>query len=187
MLGFTGEDSDEECLPTCCYDYFFLPTSGKVLPTFGKYWPVRESDRDQIAKTLVHFIHFQIVTALRAAIRIHMVKLLYTSTFYRGLKIATHCCVTVCLCFIQDQPDTTGQPGGWGLKNPHRDCGPLFSSIFDNSRENNGQAPFVTLVRGSTIAIITPMCQASTCGRHLAPGQTWSAPKQWKLDVHVKG
>ena len=30
----------------------------------------------------------------------------------------------------------------WGLKNLH--SGPLFSIIFDNSRKNNGQAPFVT-------------------------------------------
>ena len=34
-------------------------------------------------------------------------KLLYTATFQWGLTVATHCCVTVHQCFIQDQPDTT--------------------------------------------------------------------------------
>ena len=36
------------------------------------------------------------------------------------------------------------------------------------------------------LAWITPFLQASTCGQVLAPGQTLTAPKQWKLDVHVK-
>ena len=37
----------------------------------------------------------------------HAVKFLYTATFHWGLKVATHCCVVVHQCFIQDQPDTT--------------------------------------------------------------------------------
>ena len=44
---------------------------------------------------------------------------------------------------------------GWGLKNPH--CGPLFSSIFHNSRKNNGQALLWFLLWSTTIAIITPV------------------------------
>ena len=37
----------------------------------------------------------------------HAVKFLYTATFHGGLMVATHCCVVVHQCFIQDQPDTT--------------------------------------------------------------------------------
>ena len=37
----------------------------------------------------------------------------------------------------------------------------------------------------STIAMITPMRQARTCGQVLALGPTPSASKQWKSDVHV--
>ena len=51
------------------------------------------------------------------------------------------------------------------MENPH--SRPLFKSIFDNSRKNNGQALLQFQLRGSTIAIITPMFQASTCGRVL--------------------
>ena len=38
---------------------------------------------------------------------VHAVKFLYTTTFHLGLKVATHCCVVLHLCFIRDQPDTT--------------------------------------------------------------------------------
>ena len=55
------------------------------------------------------------------------------------------------------------QSGGQGLKKPH--CGQLFSSIFDHSRKNNGQALLWLLLWGSTIAITTPMRQASTSDR----------------------
>ena len=48
-----------------------------------------------------------------------------------------------------------------------------------------GQALLGHFLWGSTITIITPMCQARTCGRVRAPGPTPSAPKQWK-SVHVK-
>ena len=37
----------------------------------------------------------------------HLVKFLYTSTCHWDLKIATHCCVIMFLCFIQVQPGTT--------------------------------------------------------------------------------
>ena len=50
-----------------------------------------------------------------------------------------------------------------------------------------GKAPLLFLLRGSTIAIITPMRQARTCGRVWPQGPTSSAPKQSKLDVHVNG
>ena len=36
----------------------------------------------------------------------HAVKFLCTSAFHCCLKIATHCCVVVLLCFIGGQPDT---------------------------------------------------------------------------------
>ena len=49
-----------------------------------------------------------------------------------------------------------------------------------------GQALFGHFLRGSTITITTPICQASTCGQLVAKGQTPSAPKQWKSDVHIK-
>ena len=64
--------------------------------------------------------------------------------------------------------------------------GHCFSSIFDNSRKNTGQALLQFLLLGSTIAKIRPMCQARTCARVLSQGPTPSAPKQCKSDVHVK-
>ena len=75
------------------------------------------------------------------------------------------------------------------VKTPHR--GPLFSSIFENSRQNKGQAPFYhfcsDMLRGYTKAIITPMLScARPCGRVRAPGPTLSAPKQWKSDVSAR-
>ena len=78
---------------------------------------------------------------------------------------------------------TALQSERWGLKTLH--YGPLFSSIFDNLRKK--PCAFVTFALswdwGSTINIITPVGQASTCGRVLALSLTPSAPKQWKLDV----
>ena len=59
---------------------------------------------------------------------------------------------------------------GVRFENPY--SGPLFSSVFDNSCKNNGQAHLWLLLRGSTIAIITPMSQSSICGLVLAPGPT---------------
>ena len=41
------------------------------------------------------------------------------------------------------------------------------------------------LLWGSTIAVITPMRQACTCGRVRDPGLTPSAPKQWKSDIFM--
>ena len=35
-------------------------------------------------------------------VAMHTVKFLYTTTFHWGLKVATHCCVIVHLCFIRD-------------------------------------------------------------------------------------
>ena len=61
----------------------------------------------------------------------------------------------------------TIQFGGWGLKNPQ--SGPFFSSIFDNSRKKKSQAPWVTFAL-SLLAVITAMCQASTCGQVWASG-----------------
>ena len=59
----------------------------------------------------VHFAHFQVQAwvAVRCSVTVslHAVKLLYTTTFQWGVKVATHCCVIVHQCFIQDQPDTT--------------------------------------------------------------------------------
>ena len=69
----------------------------------------------------VYFTHFQVqaLMAARQAVMVplaplaalHAVKLLYTATFHdcvNALKVTTHCCVAVRLCFIRDQPDTTG-------------------------------------------------------------------------------
>ena len=77
--------------------------------------------------------------------------------------------------------------GGWGLKNPQR--GPLFSSIFDNSRKNDDQAPFVTFAPRLYNPYNHANAQGRTCGRVRAPGRagpTPSAPKQCKSDVHVQ-
>ena len=84
---------------------FFLPTSRKVLPTFRTYCP----HGVQVAQTVVHF-QVQARTAARHAVTmpLHAVKLLYTATVHDDLKIATHWSVVVHLCFIRDQPDTTG-------------------------------------------------------------------------------
>ena len=81
-----------------------------------------------------------------------------------------------CCCPTAEQQTNQQQSGGWGLKNPH--SGPLFSSIFCNSRESNGQALLWLLLWGSTISIITPMSQASKWGQVQPPGQTPSAPKK---------
>ena len=78
----------------------------------------------------------------------------------------------------QSHGDPVPQSGGWGLKNTH--CGSFFSSSFDNSRKNKGKHLLGFLLRDSTIAIITPMRQARTCGRVRVPGPTPSAPKQRK-------
>ena len=105
---------------------FLLPTSRNVLPTFQTFCP----DGVQTAQTLVHFAKFQVQARLAEhhtfTVPMHAVKFLYTATFHWGLKVATHCCVIVHLCFIQDQPDTTeinqvqlqplGGEGGGGLK-----------------------------------------------------------------------
>ena len=63
-----------------------------------------------------------------------------------------------------------------------------FFKYFKFRKFKKRQRPctFVTVLRGSTIAIITPMRQARTRGRVRALGSTPSAPKQWKLDVHVQ-
>ena len=64
----------------------------------------------QTAQTVVHFAHFQVQAQLAArhvlTVPMHAVKFLYIPTFHWGLKVATHCCVLVHLCFIQDQSDT---------------------------------------------------------------------------------
>ena len=77
---------------------------------------------------------------------------------------------------------TNGPVWGVGLKHPHygASVGPHFQVFSKNCLS--------LLLWGSqsTIALITPFLQASTCGKVLAPGQTQTAPKQWKLDVHVK-
>ena len=75
----------------------------------------------------------------------------------------------------------------WGLKNPQR--GPLFFKYFFLTIQGKETAaPFQSiLLWGHTIAIITwPMCQACTCSRVRAQGPTPSAPKQWKLDIHLQ-
>ena len=85
--------------------------------------------------------------------------------------------------------------GGEGWK--ALSLGHCFSSIFENSRKNNGQA-FPSLLQlllfcklwssdevllpANTIAIITPIRQARTCGQVWAPDPTPTAPKEWKLD-----
>ena len=83
-----------------------MPTSRKVLPTFRKYCPIGV----QTAQTVLHLVHFQ-VQALMWAHHVftkpmHVVKFLYITTFQWGLKVTTHYCVIVHLCFIQDQPNT---------------------------------------------------------------------------------
>ena len=72
------------------------------------------------------------------------------------------------------------QSCGWGLKNSH--CRPLFFKCFQQFKGKYWPALLQFWLLGSTINIIAPMCQASTCG----PCQTPSAPKQWKSDVYVK-
>ena len=56
-----------------------------------------------------HFAHFQVQgrTAAPHAVTepMHAVKFLFIATFHWGLRITTHCCVVVGVCFIQDQPD----------------------------------------------------------------------------------
>ena len=44
-------------------------------------------------------------TCLAFTVPMHAVKFLCTAAFHWGLKVATHCCVVVHLCFICDQPD----------------------------------------------------------------------------------
>ena len=63
-------------------------------------------------------------------------------------------------------------------------AGNCISSIFNNSRESCGQAFLLLLLWGYTIAIITPMLQASTCGQVWAFGPT-ANESQRKSDVHV--
>ena len=86
---------------------FFLPISRKVLPTFRTFCP----DGVWSAQMGSLFAHFQVQArlAVRHAVTVslHAVKLLYTTTFQWGLKVATHCCVVVHQCFIRDQPNTT--------------------------------------------------------------------------------
>ena len=80
----------------------------KILPSWGPYCPVGV----QVAQTEVHFVQFQVQARMAAChaviVPLHAVKLLYTTTFHEGLKVATICCVVVLLCFVRDQPDTTG-------------------------------------------------------------------------------
>ena len=77
----------------------------------------------------------------------------------------------------------THSEGCW-LKIPHG--GPLFSSISTSQGKTMANPLLSLWLRGSTIAAITPMRQACTCGPVLGPGLTPSAPKQLKWDVHVK-
>ena len=75
----------------------------------------------------------------------------------------------------------------WGVR---VDNSSLFALVFKYFRQVMGQALLGHFhwgwVKGSTITVIMPMSQASTCGWVRAKGPTRSAPKQWKLDVHVK-
>ena len=66
----------------------------------------------QLAQTVVHFAHFQVQARMAAR---HAVTLPFTpssccitATSHESLKVITHCCVVVRLCFTRDQPDTTG-------------------------------------------------------------------------------
>ena len=84
---------------------------------------------------------------------------------------------------------------------PPSHSGPLYSSIFDNSRENNGQATFVTFA--PRLYNLNHYNHAHAPGPHMGPTRSpgpWphskcsktvevtpSAPKQWKSDVRVKG
>ena len=62
-----------------------------------------------------------------------------------------------------------------------------WALVFKYFQGKTMAKPFLPLLlRGSTIAIIMHMLQASTCGRVRAPGPTPSAPKQWKSDIHIK-
>ena len=75
----------------------------------------------------------------------------------------------------------------WGVRVENSS---LFALVFKYFRQVMGQALLGHFlwgwVRGSTITIIMLMSQAITCGWVRAKGPTRSAPKQWKLDVHVK-
>ena len=76
------------------YEQILLPTSRKVLSTFRKYFPVGFQSAQTVWSSGTD----------RSASRGHCaharVKFLYsTATFHWGLKVATHCCVVVHLCF----------------------------------------------------------------------------------------
>ena len=62
--------------------------------------------------------------------------------------------------------------------NPH--TGPLFSSIFDNSRKNKGQASFVAFAQRLCNHYNHTHAPAPHMWRVWAPDPTPSAPKQWK-------
>ena len=76
---------------------------------------------------------------------------------------------------------TSGAVWGMRVEKPS----PL-ALVFQYFRQFICQALLGHFLGGSTITFITPMRQASTCGRVLAPGPTPSAPKQWKSDLPVK-
>ena len=74
-------------------------------------------------------------------VSLHEVKLLYTTTFHEDLKVATHCYVVVRLCFIQDQPDTTGSCRDIALWTVRllfgADC--LYGAVYISSLQDSPQ------------------------------------------------
>ena len=107
---------------------------------------------------------------------------------FRAGVLFTHNFVTLLQTSRQTWSRSDGsQSGGKGLKKPY--SGPLFSKKNWQVKGKLWPSTLWLLLWGSTIDIITPMRKACPCGRVLAPGRTGtpSAPKQWKLNVHVKG
>ena len=78
-----------------CFSHFW-----NVLPSQGPDCPDHSS-----------FCQFQVQALMPAhhtvTVPMSAVKVLYTSTFHWGLKVTSHCCVVVHLCFIWDQQGTT--------------------------------------------------------------------------------
>ena len=103
--------------------------------------------------------------------------------FYGSVCISTFKISSWWKCFLPFTCVSLCQSWGWDLKNIH-DC-PLFFKYFQQFKEKQWPSSSFNLLWGLTIAIITPIHQASTSGRVLAKSPTTSAPKKWKSDVHV--
>ena len=122
-----------------------------------------------------------------ASLKAGCVASILTSSLWWNLEIGLKRClsdsesdqnnqIAVTFCSLGDEVWKTLTVGHSFQKN---------SRFQEKTMANQAKHLLWYLLWGSTIAIITPMRQACTCGRVRDPGLTPRAPKQWKSDISI--